>query len=129
VERPDDQSRTGECRRRVLLVDDSPDILEAYSMLLETRGYEVRTAADGASALLSAREFLPHVVLLDVRLHAEHGVDVLARLREVPGLQDTSFVAFSGETSLDDRVRALESGFDRYLTKPATADDILCVLE
>ncbi|MCA9738684.1 MAG: response regulator [Gemmatimonadetes bacterium] len=114
----------GGVKRRILLVDDSPDVLEAQSLLLEIHGYDVATAETGAQALERAEAWRPDLVLLDLGLPDQSGYTVLERLRALPGLADTRFVAFSGRGEPEDRVRSAAAGFHAHLVKPATLADI-----
>src|SRR5436190_23588496 len=71
----------------VLVVDDEPVLAELVSMALRYEGWDIATAGDGASAIASAKETPPDVVVLDVMLPDMSGLDVLRRLREqIPGL-------------------------------------------
>ncbi|MEZ4416659.1 MAG: response regulator [Gemmatimonadota bacterium] len=119
---------TKDSPRRVLLIDDSADILEAHALLLEVHGYEVRTARDGRSAMEVAPAFRPHAVLLDLGLPDQSGFDVFDRLRALPDLAETVFVAFSGRADPDDRTRSLEAGFHEHLVKPASLAAIKAAL-
>jgi len=69
-------------RRRVLLIDDDREILELLAEWLRGRGHEVRTLVDGTCAVVEARSFRPHVVVLDGVLRGTTGVAVARRLRE-----------------------------------------------
>ena len=75
---------------RILVVDDEPTLSELLAMALRYEGWEVRTAADGSSAVRTAREFRPDAVVLDVMLPDFDGFEVLRRMRgetpEVPVL-------------------------------------------
>ena len=66
---------------RLLVVDDEPTLAEALASALRCEGWEVRTAADGSSAVRTAREFQPDSVVLDVMLPDFDGLEVLRRLR------------------------------------------------
>ena len=107
--------------KRVLVVDDNVDGAESMALLLEMRGYEVRTAHDGLGGLAAACEFLPDVVLLDIGLPGLNGYEVAKRIRQEPGIAGVSLVALTGWGAEEDRRRAKEAGFDHHLTKPVEA--------
>src|SRR5256885_4751941 len=65
----------------VLVVDDDPNVASMLSDMVETFGYRTATASNAAQALRAVREFLPHVVLLDIRMPGIGGDTVLVRLR------------------------------------------------
>lgn len=117
------QGRNGRTSRRVLLVEDSPDVAESFAMLLRTLGHEVRVAPDGAGALDAAREFRPDVVLLDIGLPDMDGYEV-ARCLRAEYAQTLRLVALTGYGQEEDRRRAREAGFDQHLLKPVKVEEL-----
>lgn len=107
---------------RVLVVDDEPQILRALRINLSVRGYEVVTAASGASALRAAAERPPDVVVLDLGLPDMDGTEVLAGLR---GWCAAPVIVLSARTDSADKVEALDAGADDYVTKPFGMDEFL----
>ncbi|HTU57534.1 MAG TPA: response regulator, partial [Polyangiales bacterium] len=108
-------------RKRVLIVDDNEDASEVLSQLL-MRGndqLDVSTAASGNEALTQVRTLRPHVVILDLGLPDLDGYEVLARLRALPELLETSFIALTGRASSAEQARAMAAGFTHYFVKPA----------
>jgi CheY-like chemotaxis protein len=106
-------------QRRVLVVDDNADAADTLAALVRTLGGEARTAADGAGAVKSAREFLPDVILLDIGMPGMDGYETCRRIREHPSGHHAFIVAITGWGQDGDKLRAAESGFDAHLTKPA----------
>lgn len=82
---------------RILIVDDEASVLEAMEMLLAREGHKVLRASDGQSALERARTDPPDIVLLDLHLPDASGLEVVTRLRQIPGLESVSVIAFSGK--------------------------------
>lgn len=112
------ETATRDARTRVLYVDDSEDACRAQEMLLRARGYEVRTATDGAQALAAVADFHPDFALLDYSLGDRvTGADVMRALREVPRLADCVFVCISGRQ--EHEVPWRSDGFQHFLRKPA----------
>jgi two-component system KDP operon response regulator KdpE len=109
----------------VLLVDDEVALLRTLSMNLEARGYRVRTARDGESALSSLRKEQPDVVILDLGLPGISGVDAL---RELRGWSAVPVIVLSARHGSDDKVEALDLGADDYVTKPFGIDELLARL-
>jgi signal transduction histidine kinase/DNA-binding response OmpR family regulator len=105
-------------RRRVMLIDDNPDVANSLAMLLEACGHQVFWALDGASALAAAKGFLPDVVFLDIGLPELDGYEVARRLRSLPELSKTLLVALTGYGQAEIRTRAKQAGFDAHLVKP-----------
>jgi len=115
-------------RRRVLLIDDEPDICEATVRLLQPWGLEVRTAGNlrGAVEVVDAG-FVPDAILADLRLEADHdGVDVVERLRTRLGARLPA-VLLSGDTGARELARVKESGL-MLLTKPVAPAKLRSVL-
>jgi PAS domain S-box-containing protein len=105
-------------RLRVLVVDDSRDLAQSIKILLELSGHDVRMAHDGPAALEAYRSYKPDVVLLDVGLPGMSGYEVASRLRTERETDATMVVAVSGYGQEEDKLRALEAGFDLHMTKP-----------
>ena len=108
--------------RRILVVDDEPQILRALRINLSVRGYEVVTASTGAGALRAAAERPPDVVVLDLGLPDMDGTEVLAGLR---GWCTAPVIVLSARTDSADKVEALDAGADDYVTKPFGMDEFL----
>jgi two-component system CheB/CheR fusion protein len=108
--------------RRVLLIDDHPDILETMRDVLELIGYAVRTASTGREGVAIANELVPDLVLCDIGLPDIDGYEVARQLRRNDALHDTVLVALTGYGQVEDRERARQAGFSRLVTKPATLD-------
>jgi two-component system, OmpR family, response regulator len=108
---------------RVLVVDDESALSELLSMALRSEGWEVRTAADGGSAVRAAREFRPDAAVLDVRLPDFDGFEVLRRMRaEDP---DVLVLFLTACDAPEDRIAGLTAGADGYLTKPFRLEELL----
>ena len=103
--------------RRVLVVDDHRDTAESTARLVEEMGHQARYATDARSALSLAREFLPEVVILDMRLPDMNGAD-LSRLLRVAQSRPIRVVAISGSGSPRVRELAKDAGCDEFVTKP-----------
>lgn len=109
-------------RRRVLVVDDEPQILRALRINLRVREFEVDTAATGAQALDVAGRHPPDLVILDLGLPDLDGVEVIAGLR---GWTAAPIVVLSGRSDSTGMVEALDAGADDYVTKPFNMDELL----
>jgi two-component system OmpR family response regulator len=111
---------------RVLVVDDESTLSDLLSMALRYEGWEVRTAADGMSAVRAAREFRPDAVVLDVMLPDFDGLEVLRRMRgESP---DVPVLFLTAKDSVEDRVAGLTAGGDDYVTKPFSLEELVARL-
>jgi len=103
---------------RVLIADDSPVTRELVRDILETHGYEIIEAEDGVVALRQIEDNRPHVVLLDLEIPRLDGYQVIRRIRADPRFADLRVAAFTAHAMKNEREKALEAGFNDYITKP-----------
>ncbi len=113
---------------RVLVVDDNVDTVLSFSLLLRAMGHDVRTAHDGMTAVQTAIEYKPDVVLLDIGLPTLNGYEVAKRIRQESTLKNIVLIALTGYGQDADRQRALQAGFDHHLVKPARLDQLKQIL-
>jgi len=102
---------------RVLVVDDFVDAAQSLALVLSMSGYVARIAHDGASALRITEEFLPHCILLDVKMPGIDGLELTRRLRSSYG-DDIVLVAVTGGSADEARVSETFELVDHYLSKP-----------
>ena len=114
-----------EPRRRVLIVDDEPNIVVSLEFLLRQQGYEVIVARDGEEALAAAAERRPDLVVLDVMLPGIDGFEVCRRLRERTDCAGLKIILLTARGRDVERVRGLEEGADDYITKPFSTRDLM----
>jgi DNA-binding response OmpR family regulator len=114
---------------RVLVVDDSLDIVRTCALLLQHSGFDVRTASSGRGALKVAVEFHPQVALLDVGLPDLDGYEVASRIRADLTLPSMTLIAITAYGSEENRRRAEAAGFDHYLVKPVHLCDLLPLIK
>ena len=113
---------------KVLVVDDNVDTVLGFSMLLKATGHDVRTAYDGLSAVETAIDYRPDVVLLDIGLPRLNGYEVAKRLRQHPDLKNTVLIALTGYGQDTDRQISQQAGFNHHLVKPAEFDQLKKIL-
>src|SRR5262249_3303217 len=111
--------------RTVLLVDDDEDNLRILTSFLLRRGYEVRIARDGSTALASVRQQRPDVILLDVMMPGMDGMQVLDHLKLDPKTASIPVVMVTARTQDEDVLAGYQSGAEYYITKPYTPRQIL----
>jgi len=109
----------------VLIVDDNEDNVHILSTSLLKRGYEIRIARDGSSALASVRQQRPDVILLDVMMPGMDGMQVLDHLKLDPKTASIPVVMVTARTQDEDLLAGYQSGADYYITKPFTTRQIL----
>jgi PAS domain S-box-containing protein len=109
---------------KILVVDDNRDAADTCAMLLEASGHHVQTAYTGRQALELARTFRPHAMLLDIGLPDVDGYKLARQVRATPWGRSVVLVAVTGWGQEQDRLRAVEAGFDRHLVKPISAETV-----
>jgi len=103
----------------ILIVDDHPLNLELAQVLLETAGYDVRTAADADEVIAAlASGFRPRLILMDIQLPGMDGLELTRRLRADAGTRDMIIIALTAYAMVGDEQRMLAAGCDGYIAKP-----------
>jgi DNA-binding response OmpR family regulator len=115
-------------KKRVLVVDDEPNIVLSLEFLLRQAGYEVAVARDGPAALAAAEEFAPALVLLDVMLPGLDGYEVLQALRARRESQGLKVILLTARGREADRLKGLDLGADLYFTKPFSTRDLVAAV-
>ena len=105
-------------KHRVLLVEDNEDNFELVRFLLERAGFEVLAGHDGQEALDIARKEVPDLILMDLSLPGIDGWTAARELKDDPNTSQIPLLALTAHTLPGDRKRAMESGFDGYISKP-----------
>ena len=105
-------------KTRVLVVDDEPDIIDLLKYNLEKEGYEVETASDGIKAVKTAVKFKPEVILLDIMMPNQDGVETCRQIRDIPELKSTFIIFLTARSEEYSEVAAFDVGADDYITKP-----------
>ena len=112
----------------VLIADDNRDSAETLAELLRLEGYTVVTVPDGLQAVALAMELKPDVMVLDIGMPGLNGYEVAQRIRLQPEGNFPLLVAATGWGQDDDRLKALEAGFDLHLTKPFDPQELMDVI-
>jgi DNA-binding response OmpR family regulator len=111
--------------RRILVVDDEPNIVTALEFLLGSSGYEVQVARTGQEALDALASLPPDLVLLDVMLPVVSGYDVCRRMRAAPAWRGVKIVLLTAKGREAEVRRGMENGADLYVVKPFSTQDLL----
>lgn len=107
---------------KILLVDDEPAILDFLTMGLENEGFEVKTAADGMTAMNTVKTFQPHVAILDVMMPGMDGLEVSRMIKKTG---HTAVIMLTAKDEVGVRVKALTEGADDYMIKPFSFEELL----
>jgi DNA-binding NarL/FixJ family response regulator len=114
--------------KRILIIEDDTQTRENLATILEMEGFQTLTAEDGRAGLRLARETLPDLVLCDVMMHEMDGYAVLEALRASPETVSLPFIFLTAKGDRRDQREGMNLGADDYLSKPATADELLAAI-
>lgn len=111
--------------KKILIVDDEPDILTVTTYRLEKLGYEISTAIDGREALNVVHKETPDLIFLDLLLPIINGYEVCKQIKADERLKRIPVVLFTASVVHDILEKVKETGADDYLLKPFTPEDLL----
>lgn len=116
-------------KRRILVVDDEPNIVQTLKDRLEMNDYEVITACNGKEGLETAISEQPQVILLDIIMPLMDGHEMLEALRKNPKGKDISVIMLTARSQTEDIVRATACGIEDYIVKPFDLSELLEKIE
>ena len=119
----------GESTLTVLLADDNVDFSHSFGTMLELLGHRVEIVNDGLEAVSRIVGSPPDIAFIDIGMPSLDGVEAVRRVRGQGNTQDVLLVAVTGRGGAEDRARAAEAGFDRYLVKPFAMQDVRDALD
>jgi DNA-binding NarL/FixJ family response regulator len=114
--------------KRLLVVDDEPNLLVAVGACLRGEGFDVVTARGGAEALVRVAETVPDLIVSDVRMPGMDGYQLARQLRSSPRTALTPVVFLTAKDETSDRIEGFRAGVDAYLTKPFEPDELVAVI-
>lgn len=114
--------------RRLLVVDDEPNLLRAVAACLRSEGYDVTTARSGADALVSLAEVVPDLIISDIRMPGMDGFAMVSRIRSSPRTALVPIIFLTAKDQRADRIEGFRAGVDAYITKPFEPDELLAVI-
>jgi DNA-binding response OmpR family regulator len=112
-------------RKKIVIIEDEPDILEVLSYNLKREGYDVLTATDGAKGLALIKREAPDMVLLDLMLPGMDGVEICSNIKKDPDSQNTLIIMVTAKGEESDIVLGLGVGADDYITKPFSPKELV----
>ena len=116
-------------KKRLLIVDDEPNLLRAVEAVLRNEGFETSTARSGREALMSVAQNIPDLIISDIRMPGMDGYALARRLRSSSAYALIPIVFLSAKDEMQDRIEGFRSGVDVYLTKPFEPDELLAVIK
>lgn len=114
--------------KRLLVVDDEPNLLRAVAACLKAEHYEVSTARSGHEALVQLAESVPDLIISDIRMPGMDGYKLARQLRGSPRTALVPIVFLTAKDETADRIEGFRAGVDAYLTKPFEPEELIAVV-
>ncbi len=116
-------------QRRLMLVDDDPNLILLVKDYLEFRGYQVTTAENGREALEKLENEIPELIICDVMMPEMDGYTLVQHIRENPSTEWVPVLFLSAKGQSQDRVKGLNTGADVYIVKPFEPEELVAQVE
>ncbi|NEP86170.1 MAG: response regulator transcription factor [Okeania sp. SIO2C2] len=116
-------------QRRLMLVDDDPNLILLVKDYLEFRGYQVTTAENGRDALEKLENEIPELIICDVMMPEMDGYTLVQHIRENPATEWVPVLFLSAKGQSQDRVKGLNTGADVYIVKPFEPEELVAQVE
>jgi DNA-binding response OmpR family regulator len=115
--------------KRVLIVDDEPNIVISLEYLMKKEGFDVAVAADGDAALVQLKSFRPDLVLLDIMMPNKSGYEVCESVRADPDSAGIRIVMLTAKGRDFEVAKGMALGADAYVTKPFATKDLVTLVK
>jgi two-component system, cell cycle response regulator DivK len=115
--------------KKILIVEDHPDVRRVLTVSLRHLGYEIVEANTGRSGIALTVSEIPDLVLVDLSLPDVSGLEIARAMKQNPRTAEIPLVALSGHTEREIASKALEAGIAAYLVKPIHTEDLVKVIE
>ncbi|WP_397362984.1 response regulator transcription factor [Olleya sp. R77988] len=112
-------------KKKILIVDDEPNIVMSLEYTFKKQDFEVFIARDGSEAMEILKHQIPNVVLLDIMMPNVDGYQTLTHIKSTDKLKDTKVVFLTAKNKASDIEKGLKLGADKYLTKPFSVKKIV----
>lgn len=116
-------------QKKILVVDDEPDVTELVAYHLKAKAFQVETLNDATASISKARAYHPDLVILDIMMPHLSGIQVCRILRADPKLAKVPIIFLTAKAEAHDRIEGLESGADDYLGKPFSPKELVLRVE
>ena len=116
-------------QKKILIVDDEPNILMSLEYAFKKKDFEVFIARDGTEAIEISNREKPNLILLDIMMPEMDGYETLKKVKDNEDLAHTKIVFLSAKSKEKDVEKGLKMGADRYLTKPFSLKKVISEIE
>ena len=104
--------------KKILLVDDEPNVVKSLAFVLRKEGYDVSSASNGEDAMTMIQEAKPNLMFLDVMMPRKNGYEVCQEVKSNSSLSDIHIIMLTAKGQEADKERGLNAGADEFMTKP-----------
>jgi len=111
--------------KKIMIVDDEPNIVLALKFLMEEEGYDVHYCYDGETAVENVTKVAPDLIILDVMMPGRDGFSVAKYIRNQPSLDNTAIIFLTAKGASKDKIEGYDSGAETYIVKPFDNDEIV----
>lgn len=111
--------------KKILIVDDEPNIVLSLDYLVRRKGFVPLIARNGTEALSAAHEHIPDLIILDIMMPDIDGYDVCQTIKSNPAFDHTKIIFLSAKSRPEDISKGLKMGADKYVTKPFSTKQLL----
>lgn len=116
---------SGQKPKKILIVDDEPDVTELVSYHLKAKGYQVEAVNNPNVSIGAARSFLPDLAILDIMMPDLNGIQICRMLRADPQLKRVPIIFLTAKAEENDRIQGFEVGCDDYICKPFSPKELV----
>lgn len=116
-------------KKKILVVDDEPDVTELVAYHLKAKGFHVETLNDATSSISKARLYEPDLIILDIMMPGLSGIQICRILRTDENLSKVPIIFLTAKAEAHDRIEGLESGADDYISKPFSPKELVLRVE
>ena len=111
--------------KKIMIVDDEPNIVLALKYLMEEEGFDVQCYYDGDTAVENVTKVIPDLIILDVMMPGKDGFSVAKYIRNQPALENTAIIFLTAKGTSQDKMEGYDSGAESYIVKPFDNDEIV----
>ena len=116
-------------KKKILVVDDEPDVTDLVAYHMKAKGFHVETLNDATGSISKARAYQPDLIILDIMMPHLSGIQICRILRSDPKLAKVPIIFLTAKSEPHDRIEGLESGADDYLAKPFSPKELVLRVE
>ncbi len=116
-------------KKKILIVDDNPDLICVLEVQLKTKGYDTVQARNGMQAVDMATAQLPDLIVMDIMMPQMNGLQAARLIRENPKTRSIPILAATAKITIADKEECFQSGCDGHIAKPVTSKQLASIIK